>query len=116
MIPVDHDLVCRLFLPVLRIAGEEESLTGDCRHHRGLEWLGDEEGGLRPLTGEEALRIRGDEYYRHFERLEQLVHRVEPGAAVGELDIGEDQAGRSGSTGEFSPLIATEFHSLVNRR
>ena len=38
-----------------RLAAEEQRLAGDGRNHRELERLGDEEGRLGPLAGEEAL-------------------------------------------------------------
>ncbi len=49
--------------------------------------------GSGALAGEEALRIGGDEHHRHLEGPQQLVHRIEARRAVGELDVGEDQAG-----------------------
>src|SRR3984885_2200642 len=82
----------RLPLARPRLAAKEQRLAGDGGNHRQLKRLGDEERRLRPLSGEEALGISGDEDDRHFERREQLVHRVEAGAAVRELNIGEDEA------------------------
>ncbi len=83
----------RLRLPRARVALEEQRLAGDGRHHRGLEWLGDQECGLRPLTGQETLRIGGDENHRNLEGLQQLIHRIKAGGAVGELDVRQNQAG-----------------------
>ncbi len=77
---------------VARIALEEQRLARDRRHHRGLEGLRDQEGRFRPLPGQEPLRVGGDEDHRHLENLQELIDGVETGAAVGELDIREDQA------------------------
>src|SRR5215510_15594824 len=50
-----------------RIAFEEQSLTQHRGHGRGLKRLGNQEGRLRPLAGEEALGIGSDENHRHLE-------------------------------------------------
>src|SRR6202162_3761182 len=84
-------LCARLPLTRTRLASEEQRLAGNGRHDRELERLGDQERRLRSLAGEEALGIGGDEDHRHFERSEQLIHRVETRTAVGQLDVGEDQ-------------------------
>src|SRR6266851_3425966 len=73
-IPPDHALVRGLAPSRFGIARKEQRLARDSRHHRGLERLCNQEGRLRTLAGEEALRIRGDKDHRHLERLEQLVH------------------------------------------
>ena len=83
----------RLRRAVARVALEEQRLARHRRHHGGLERFGDQERRLGALAGQEALRIGGDEHHRHLEGPEQLVDRIEAGRAVGELDVGEDQAG-----------------------
>src|SRR5258708_5498918 len=74
----------------LRLALEEQHLADHRGNRGGLEGLCNQEGRLPPLAGEEALRMGGDEDHGPFEGLEQFVHRVETGTAVGELDIGEN--------------------------
>src|SRR5262245_53233485 len=70
---------------VARVALEEQRLAGNRRHHRRLERFRDQERRLRPLAGEEALGIGGDEHYRHLETAQQLVDGIEARGAVGEL-------------------------------
>src|ERR1700752_3649099 len=65
---------------------KEQCLARDGRHHRGLERFRDQERRLRALAGKEAFRISRDENYRYLERLEQLIDRVQTGAAVGQLN------------------------------
>src|SRR3954471_14397570 len=57
-------------LPPPRALLEEERLADDRGHVRRLERLGDQEGGLRPLAGEEAFRIGRDEDDRNLEALQ----------------------------------------------
>ncbi len=49
--------------------------------------------GSGRLAGQQALGVGGDEDDRHVERLQDLVHRFEARAAVGELDVGEHESG-----------------------
>src|SRR6266536_1933954 len=72
---------------------EKERLAHHRLHHIGREGLGDEEGRFRPVAGEQPFRVGRDEDHRHLERGEEVVDRVDPRAAVGELDVGEDDAG-----------------------
>lgn len=58
-----------------------------------MERLGDQERRFGTLAGQEAFGVCGDEHHRHFEGLQQFVDGVEPGTAVGQLDVGQDQAG-----------------------
>src|SRR5947209_20322497 len=68
----------------------EEQGLGDRRlHRRALEGLGDEEGRLRPLAGEQPLREGRDEDDRHRELAEYVLDRVDAGTVVGELDVGK---------------------------
>src|ERR1700704_4490123 len=69
---------------------EEQRLACDRRHHRGLEWLRNQEGWLRSISGQKALRIGRNEYDRNFERTQYLVNSVHAGAAICKLDIGEN--------------------------
>ena len=69
----------------------------------GIVGLGDQEGRLRPLAGQQPLGEGGDEDHRHLEHAEDVAHRVEPGRAVGELDVGEHQARRVGAGGAAPP-------------
>mgnify|MGYP003335068203 CR=1 FL=1 len=88
-----------VWLPAARLPGltlEEQHLADDCRYGCRLERLGDQERRLRTLAGEEALRIGGDEHHRHLEGTQQFVDRIKPGRTVGELDVGQDQAGLAG--------------------
>ena len=73
------------------VALEEQGLAHHRRNGRRLEWLRNQERRLGALSGEEALRIGGDEYDRDLELVEQLVHGIEAGAAVRELDIRQDE-------------------------
>src|SRR6476646_1184063 len=75
---------------------EEQGLADHRRHICRLEWLGDQEGRLRTLASEEALRISRDEDHRYLERLKKIVHRVKAGAAVRQLDIRQDETGAMG--------------------
>jgi hypothetical protein len=59
-----------------------------------VERLGDQEGRLRPLAGEQALGEGGDEDDGHGRPAQDLAHRVEARAVVGELDVGQDQLRR----------------------
>ena len=70
---------------------EEQRLADHRFHHLVLERLGDEEGRLRPLPGQQTLRIGGDEHHRHLGARQNVAHRVQPRTAVCELDIGHDQ-------------------------
>ena len=56
--------------------------------------LGHQERRLRPLPGEEALGIRRDEDHRHLECTQEVIDRIEARAAVGKLDVGQDQPRR----------------------
>src|SRR5205085_3104626 len=76
----------------LRPSFEEQGLADDGRDGGRLEGLGNQEGGLGAIAGEEPLRIGGDEDNRNFERLEHLVDGVEARTVVGELDVGENQS------------------------
>jgi hypothetical protein len=55
-----------LALALTRFAAEEQRLADHRRDHRDLEWFCDQEGRLRALPGQEALRISGNEDHRHF--------------------------------------------------
>ena len=76
----------------MRAALEEQCLGDDRLHRVRLVGLGDEEGGFRPLAGQEPVGIGGDEDHRHREGAKHLVDGVEARAAVGELDVGEHEA------------------------
>src|SRR3954471_7839329 len=70
----------------------EKQRLGDRRlHRRALERLGDEEGRLGPLARQKPLGESGDEDDRHLELAEYVLDRVDAGAVVGELDVGEDE-------------------------
>src|SRR5580698_2364668 len=56
----------RLALALTRLAAEEQRLAHHGRDDRGLERFCDQESRLRPLAGQEPLRIGGDEDHRHF--------------------------------------------------
>src|SRR5580704_992280 len=82
----------RLPLAMAGFAAEEQGLAHYRRDHGKLERFCDQERRLRPLPGEETLRVGGDEDHRHFERVEELVDGIEARAAVGQLNVGQDQA------------------------
>src|SRR5205823_13890634 len=79
--------------PLAALGGtlEEQRLAGNRRHGGRLERLGDEEGGLGSLAGQEALGIGGDEYHGRFEGREQFVDGLKSRAAIGELDIRQNE-------------------------
>jgi hypothetical protein len=54
-------------VPQMRLAAKEQRLAGDGRNHCELERLGDQKRRLRPLAGQKAFGVRGDENDRHFE-------------------------------------------------
>ena len=85
--------LARASLPPSRVALKKQRLAQDRRHRRRLERFGDQECRLRTLTSQEAFRIGGDENDRHFEGPQHFVDRIEPGAAVGKLNIGENNPG-----------------------
>ena len=70
---------------------EEQRLTYNGRNHRRPVWLGDQEGGLWATPCQKSLRIGRDKDHRHLERGQQIIHGIEPGAAVCQLDIGKDE-------------------------
>ena len=72
----------------------EEQRLADHRLQRvRLKWFADEEGRLGLRTCEQPFRKGGDEDDRHREYLQELVHRIEPGTAVRQLDIRKHQTG-----------------------
>src|ERR1022692_5352238 len=91
VVPTYRRLRRRLSFALTRLAPEEQRLARHGGDDRKLKRLGDEECRLRPLSGQEALGIGGDEDHRHLERAEKLVHGVEARAAVCELDVRQDQ-------------------------
>src|SRR5580698_11218020 len=70
-------------LAMAGFAAKEQGLAHHRRDHGKLERLCDQERRLRPLPGEETLRIGGDEDHRHFEGAEKLVDGIEARTAVG---------------------------------
>src|ERR1700682_3711500 len=78
------------------IAFKKKRLAKHGRNGRRLERFGDEESRLRTLAGQKTLGKRCDENDRHFEQFQKLVHGIKTGAAVGELDVGENETGRFG--------------------
>src|SRR5215472_8464791 len=78
-------------LAALGFTLEKQRLARDGRYGRGLERLGDQECWFGPLAGEKALRESGDEYYRHLEGAQQFIDGIEPGAAIGKLDVRQNQ-------------------------
>src|SRR5262245_49692783 len=68
---------------------EEQSLADHRLHRFGLEGLGNEEGGLWPLPGQQSFRIGGDEDHRQLDILQDLVDRIDARTAVGQLDVGQ---------------------------
>src|ERR1700730_18014399 len=75
------------------IAFKKKCLADHGGNGRRLERFGDEESRLRTFAGEKALGKRRDENDGHFEQFQKLVHGIETGAAVGKLDIGENETG-----------------------
>src|SRR5438094_643231 len=71
-------------LAPLGTAFEKQGLAGDGGNRCRLERLCDQEGRLRPFSGEEALGVRGDENYRGLEGGQQLIDRFKSRAAIGE--------------------------------
>src|SRR5690606_27160278 len=61
------------------------------RHTQGfrLVRLGDQECGFRLLAGQKLLWICRDEDHRYLERSEQIIDRVQPGAPVRQLNVGQ---------------------------
>ena len=49
--------------------------------------------GSGPLAGEEAFGEGGDEDHRHIVAGEDVLHRVDAAGVVGQLDVGEHEAG-----------------------
>src|SRR5262245_5936380 len=76
-----------------RVAFKEQRLA-DQRGYRGLlVRLGNKKRWFRPLAGEEALRVGGNEDHRNLERGEEVVDSFQSRAPVGKLNICEDEAG-----------------------
>uniref|UniRef100_A0A0N4ZZP0 AlaDh_PNT_N domain-containing protein n=1 Tax=Parastrongyloides trichosuri TaxID=131310 RepID=A0A0N4ZZP0_PARTI len=72
---------------------EEQGLADRRLHRLRLEGLGDQEGRLGPLAGQQPLGEGGDEDHRHVEALEDVLDRINARRAVGQLDVGQDQTG-----------------------
>ncbi|MND84511.1 hypothetical protein D3C80_764030 [compost metagenome] len=71
---------------------EEERLADRRLHRFRLEGLGDQEGRLGTLAGQQPLGEGGDEDDGNVEALEDVLDRVDARGAVGQLDVGQDQA------------------------
>ena len=85
----------------------EEQRLADRRLHRfRLEGLGDQEGRLRTLAGQQAFREGGDEDHRHVELGQDVLDRIDARAVIGKLNIGEDETGT---------VIHRQCHRLVAR-
>src|SRR5262245_46363435 len=80
-----------MILALLRPAFKEQCLADHRRHHRWLIGFGNQERRLWADPGQQPFRISGDEDDRNLERVEQVVDRVNARAAVGELDVGENE-------------------------
>src|SRR5262249_4777678 len=85
---------------------KEESLAHHRLHHVRGKRLGDQEGGFGTIAGEQALGISRDEDDRYFEAAEEIVHGIDSRAAVGELDVGEDDSGFA-AVSELARLFAS---------
>src|SRR5262249_25167896 len=59
----------------------------------GVKRLGDEKGRLRARSGQQQLRVSRHEDDRQGDGAKDLVDGVEPGAAVGKVNVGQHQAG-----------------------
>ena len=71
---------------------EEQRLADHRLHRLGAERLGDEKGRLGTLPGKKALRKGGDEDHRHREALQNVVHGIDARAAIGQLDVRQNQS------------------------
>ena len=71
---------------------EEQSLADGGFHRFRLEGLGDQEGWLRLLAREQALREGGDEDHGHAGATQDVIHGIDAGGSVSKLDIGQHQA------------------------
>src|SRR5512139_2013673 len=91
--------------------GVEKERLGDRRlYGRALERLGDQERRLGPLAGQQPLREGGDEDHRHREFGQYVLHGIDARTVVGELDIGQHQAGTP-RHGLRHRLVAGDGHS-----
>ena len=88
------------------VALKEQCLAQYRRHRGRLEWFGNEERRLWPLASQETLRIGGNEYDRHFEGAQHLIHRIKARTAVSELNVSEDYS---------RPLCFREGHGFRMR-
>ena len=59
----------------------------------GPERLGDQKGWFGPFPGQQPLRVSSDEHDRDLTQGQNVIHRVEAGAAVGQLDVRQHKAG-----------------------
>src|SRR6185312_14530606 len=109
-------------LAPFRLALEKQRLAQNRRDCGWLEGLRDQESRLRPLAGEKALRISRDEDDRDLEGPQHLVDRIETGRAVGQLNVGEDDARPLGlrqrhrllmSTSDTENAMAQAFHQTL---
>jgi hypothetical protein len=74
------------------IASEEQGLTHQSRKRRRLIGLGHEKRWLGSITGQIAFGIGGDEDHWHLERVKQVIDGIEPGTAIRELGVGQNQS------------------------
>ncbi len=75
-------------------------------HRVGLERLGNEEGRLGTLAREQALWEGGHEDHRHAEAQKHFVDRLKARAAIGEMNVSQDEA---------RPLLADLGNRLAMR-
>ena len=81
--------------PQIYRAPIEEKRLADDRHDRFRpEGLGDQKSRFRAVTRQQTLGIGGNEDHRHLAFDQDFIHRVQTGASVRQMDVGQHQPGR----------------------
>src|SRR5690606_14671132 len=76
-----------------QLRSEEQALANGGADRIFAKGLGNKEGGLNAIAAEQSFGKGGNEDRRYGRASQYVLHSVDARGSVGELDVGEDEAG-----------------------